>query len=219
MLRWCVAGLLTTAVVVAVRWSVHRVDAIGRARGFPVVSVVLLVVPACVLAVPVWRHDRLEGRLGAAATVLVGHRVEVHCHTAGEEFVHVGAELGSVRFDEDGVPERRTTLVRRTCDALQSYLDGRGTRPAPEQVVAVHVLSHEARHLAGTTDEAHAECEAVQRDAAAARALGATAQDAHRLARLYWAVDYPGLPDAYRSGSCGPGGSWDEHLPDPPWAR
>jgi hypothetical protein len=214
-----VAGLLTAAVVVAVRWSLHRVDALGRARSFPVVSVALLVVPACAFAVQVWRHDRLEDRLSATASALTGLDLEVHCRITGEEFVHVGSELGSVGVGADGRPERRTVLARRACGALQGYLDGRGRRPTPEQVVAVHVLSHEARHLAGTLDEARAECEAVQRDAATARLLGASPADAHRLARLYWAVEYPRMPETYRSSACAPGGEWDEHLPDPPWTR
>ncbi len=219
MLAWCVAGLLAAAAAVAVRWCLRRADALGRPRRFPIVSVALLVLPACVFAVPVWRHDRLQDRLGQAATALVGQDVEVHCQTAGEEFVRAGSEFGRVDFDADGQPERRTVLAREPCGALQEYLDDRGRRPSPEQVVAVHVLSHESRHLAGTRDEARTECEAVQRDAATARLLGATEADAHRLARLYWAVDYPNMPDAYRSAACAPGGAWDEHLPDPPWSR
>jgi hypothetical protein len=219
VLAWCVAGLLAAAVTVAARWATRRTDGLGRPRRFPLVSVALLVVPACAFAVPVWRHDRLQDRLSEAATELVGHAVEVHCQTTGEEFVHVGSELGSVAVDADGRPERRTVIAHEPCGALQDYLDAGGERPTPEQVVAVHVLTHESRHLAGTLDEARAECEAVQRDAVTARLLGATAADAHRLARLYWAVDYPGMPDGYRSRDCAPGTSWDEHLPDPPWTR
>ena len=219
MLPWFIAGLLAAAVAVAVRWCVRRTDALGRPRRFPAVSVALLVVPACAFAVPVWQHDRLQDRLGRAATVLAGRDVEVHCQTAGEEFVHAGSELGSVAFDADGRPEDSTVISREPCGELQGYLDGRGRRPSPEQVVAVHVLSHESRHLAGTREEAKAECEAVQREAVTARLLGASDEDAHRLARLYWAVDYPGMPDAYRSSDCAPGGAWDEHLPDAPWTR
>ena len=219
MLSWCIAGLLAAAVAVAVRWCLRRTDALGRPRRFPVVSVALLVLPACAFAVPVWQHHRLQDRLGQAASALVARHVEVHCQTVGEEFVHAGSELGRVDFDADGQPERSTVISREPCGALQGYLDARGRRPSPEQVVAVHVLSHESRHLAGTLEEARAECEAVQRDAATAMLLGASEADAHRLARLYWAVDYPGMPEGYRSSDCAPGGAWDEHLPDAPWSR
>jgi hypothetical protein len=57
----------------------------------------------------------------------------------------------------------------------------------------------------------------MQHDALAARLLGADPAQARRLARYYWLVDYPRMPEEYRSGECAAGGSWDEHLPDAPW--
>lgn len=143
----------------------------------------------------------------------------MHCQTLGEQFVHAGSELGWVGFDAGRAPENSTVITREPSAELQPYPDGEGVGPTPGQVIAVHVLSHESRHLAGTQDEARAECEAVQRDAATARLLGASAADAHRLAGLHWAVDYPTMPDTYRSADCIPGGRWDEHLPDAPWTR
>jgi hypothetical protein len=219
VLAWSVPGLLVAAVAVAGRWALRRTDALGRARPFPVALIALLLVPAGVLAVPVWHHEQLQRRLSQVASRLVGRNVTVHCQTLGEQFIHAGSELGWVGFDADGHPENSTVITREPCDDLQSYLDSGGVRPTPEQVIAVHVLSHEARHLAGTQDEARAECEAVQRDGATARLLGASAADAHRLARLYWAVEYPTMPDGYRGADCIPGGRWDEHLPDAPWTR
>jgi hypothetical protein len=207
------------AAAVSGRWVVHRTDSLGRRRRFPAASLALLVVPAGVLGVPVWEHEQLQHRLSAVASGLVGHAVEVHCQTLGEEFVHAGSELGRVGFDADGRPDTSTVIAREPCGELRSYVDAHGVRPSPEQVIAVHVLSHESRHLAGSQDEARAECEAVQRDAATARLLGAADEDARRLARLYWAVDYPGMPDAYRSADCVPGGRWDERLPGAPWSR
>jgi hypothetical protein len=71
--------------------------------------------------------------------------------------------------------------------------------------------------MTGETDEARTECQAMQRDAAAARLLGADAAQARRLARSYWLVEYPRMPDGYRNSECAPDGPWDEHLPDAPW--
>ena len=69
-------------------------------------------------------------------------------------------------------------------------------------------------HMRGETDEAAAECQAMQRDAAMARELGASPAAAAALAASYWRIDYPRMPDDYRSGECRPGGQMDEHLPD-----
>jgi hypothetical protein len=56
----------------------------------------------------------------------------------------------------------------------------------------------------------------MQRDAAMAEALGATAEQAQALAHRYWLEVYPRMPDGY-TGGCGPGGQWDERLRTPPW--
>jgi hypothetical protein len=54
----------------------------------------------------------------------------------------------------------------------------------------------------------------MQRDSLMARELGASKADAAALAAAYWRIDYPRMPDDYRSGACRPGGEMDEHLPD-----
>ena len=59
----------------------------------------------------------------------------------------------------------------------------------------MHVLSHEAMHMTGYTDEAEAECRAMQVDARTARLLGAP-EDAARALR---SADVPA--DLVRSGA------------------
>ena len=122
---------------------------------------------------PVVRHHRLEQRLADAASQLVGAPVQVHCQTAGQEFVDAGAELGWVAYGPDGVPEHATLIKRAQCGDLSAYLGSDKTAPTLDQVIAVHILSHEARHMAGETSEGVAECEAMQRDAQTAELLGA----------------------------------------------
>jgi hypothetical protein len=219
VLTWLASGLLVAAALVALRWVRRRRDALGRPRPFPVISVVLLALLGAGLFVPVVRHHRLEVRLSNVASALVGHRVQVHCQTVGQEFVDAGPELGYVRFRPGGVPERQTLIKRAPCSDLASYLHSDRSHPTRDEVVAVHVLSHEARHMAGTLEEARAECEAMQQDARAARLLGADRNEAGSLARTYWRLVYPQMPDDYRSADCRPGGTLDEHLPQPPWAR
>jgi hypothetical protein len=180
--------------------------------------VVVLLVVAAALALPTIRRHRLEGRLGRVASVLVGLRVHVHCQTFGQTFTDLTGDLGYVQFDASGHPQRRTTIMRGPCGDLRRYLDGGYTHPDANEIIAVHVLTHESMHMRGQTSEADAECEAMQRDAETAQLLGATAPEGLALAEAYWHDDYPRMPDGYRTGDCAPGGSLDEHLPDPPWA-
>ncbi len=218
MLTWFAIGLFAGAGVLASRWLRRRRDALGRAKPFPTVSVLLLVALGAGALVPVIRHHRLETRLESVASALVGAPVTVHCQTAGKQLVDVGQELGYVRYGPDGVPARATLIKRDQCSDLRDYLGSDKDSPSPDQVVAVHVLSHEARHMAGITDEAIAECGAMQRDARTAQLLGADPTQAQRLARQYWLTVYPRMADDYRSSQCQPGGSLDERLPAAPWS-
>lgn len=215
LLAW-LAGLGALAVVA--RWAISRVDALGRPRQFPVVSTALLAVVALGSVLLVVQTERLQERLSEVASELVGSPVTVDCQSRGQEMLDVGNELGQVRFGVDGRPEPHTLIKRRPCADLERYLEGEQAAPTRGQVVAVHVLSHEARHLAGQRVEAETECAAMQRDARTARLLGASDDEARALARTYWLEVYPQMPDEYRSGSCVPGGTLDEGLPDAPWA-
>jgi hypothetical protein len=211
-------GLAVAAAVVAARWYANRADELGRRRDFPLVSVVLLAVLAAGAATPGVLRARQERRLAAVASALAGVPVAVRCQRLGSAFVDAGPELGYVRWQPDGTPERRTLIKRDACRDLAAYVRSGGRRPSRAQVVAVHVLAHEAMHMAGLVQEHAAECAAVQRDARAARLLGASPDDARALAVAYWRTVYPAMPDGYRSTACRPGGTLDEHLPDAPWA-
>jgi len=206
------------AAAMTVRWALTRVDALGRPRSFPVVSTVLPLVLAVVAAVPVVRHARVEAQLGQVASQLVGHPVRVRCDTLSQELLSTHTELGYVQFGADGRPEPVATVTSAACGDLTAWLGSRRANAPVEQLVAVHVLTHEAMHLTGMRDEAQTECMAVQRDVRTATLLGATPGQARALARLYWQIVYPDLPDNYRTAQCAEGGPLDEHLPDPPWA-
>jgi hypothetical protein len=209
-------GFLVLAAGLSVRWVLTRVDALGRVAPFPKISVGLCVAVAVGCGVPLLLHARLEDRLQDAASEVAGGDVAVHCQTAGETWTDAGAELGYVRWGPGGVPERRTLLKYEPCADLRSWLSSDKEHPRMDQVVAVHVLTHETMHMIGLTDEAQAECAAMQRDAAMAEELGATPEQGQALAHRYWLEVYPRMPDGY-TGGCGPGGQWDEHLAVAPW--
>ena len=217
MLTWIAEALLLAALVAATRWLLRREDALGRPRPFPVFSVASLAILGAGLLVPGVRHHQLEDRLAVVASDLAGYRVVVNCQTAGQQFVDAGGELGYVRYGSDGVPERATLIKRAQCTDLSRYLRSHGDHPDDGQVIAVHVLTHEAMHMAGITDEARAECMAIQRDARTARLLGSSTQEAADLARRYWREVYPRMSDSYRSPECRPGGQLDRASPDAPW--
>lgn len=212
-----VLALLATAGVL-VRWTVTRVDVLGRRRSFPVLGTCIPLVVAIAAGIPVVRHVQLEARLAAVSSALVGHPVKVRCETLTQAWTEVHPELGYVRFDQDGRPEPLATLSVQACGDLSDWLGSDREHPSLQQVIAVHVLTHESMHLTGQADEARAECAAVQRDVRTATLLGATPAQARALAVEYWREVYPTLPDAYRSTDCVQGGALDEGLSDAPWS-
>lgn len=215
--RVFVAVLVVTVAAAAwalVRWRAALRNAWGPRRGVPWWTLGALAAVLAVTGAVTYRHDQLERRLSQAAAELVGAPVKVHCQSVGGALVDASAELGFVRFGADGVPEHAALIRYEQCQDLKVYLQHHGRSPTPDQVVAVHVLTHEAMHMRGETDEAATECEAVQRDAGMARVLGASSAGASALAAAYWRNDYPHMPDDYRSSACRPGGEMDERLPD-----
>ena len=214
---WISVAFIVGAAAIAARWWTTRVDALGRAKPFPYVSVGLLGALAVTAVIPGYLRHREERSLSAVATKLVGAPATVHCQSLGQELVDLGSELGFVRYAANGVPEHRTLIKRGPCKALNAYRHSDKRAPTDDEVIAVHVLTHESMHMRGLTDEAAAECAAIQRDELTAELLGAQQAEARQLARRYWLLDYPQMPDNYRSGDCVPGGAMDEHLETPPW--
>jgi hypothetical protein len=205
------------AAVLVLRWWLRRVDALGRRRPFPLISVALGAAVAVAAGVPAMRLARLDARLSEAGSALAGVPMEVRCQTLTEASVDAGADLGYVAYGPDGVPGSRAVIDRDQCGDLRDWLGAGGREPTRDQVVAVHILAHEAMHVAGETDERRTECRAVQRDAELAQLLGASREAAVALARRYYREVFPMLRDTYRDPECAPGGALDEGRPDPPW--
>ena len=208
---------LGAAGAVAGRWVLRPGDGLGRTRSFPLASVVVLGVAGLAMLIPVARHRELEQHLDRVASELVGAPVSVHCQTPSQEFVDAGSELGYVRWGPDGVPEHGTVIKRQPCADLRAYASDTQD-PTLDEVIAVHVLTHEAMHMAGERSETVAECRAVQRDAWTAQLLGATPEQGMLLARRYYADVFPRMEDGYFSPDCAPGGALDERLATSPWS-
>lgn len=144
--------------------------------------------------------------------------VYVHCQRLIGTLVDASGTEGHVNYSSDGSRPKRADLTWSACHNLAKWRSGGHKATAPnDQIVAVHVLTHEAMHVSGITSEAQAECYAMQHDAEMARLLGASAARADALALRYWTQDYPRMRDDYRSGDCAPGKAMDLHPDTPDW--
>lgn len=209
MRHFVLLALSVLLVVLIGRWVVTR-----RPMRISVALVGALVLSLGYLE---WDFQASQSLVSNATRAISPSSAGVECQRFGAAWTYTGAELGHVMFDENGVADTTAFISYDTCNHLVSYLRSNRNNPTRDQVIAVHVVSHEANHLLGEFDEAVTDCRAMQNDAMTARRLGATPAQARKLALAYWISVYPDMPDAYRSTKCREGGPLDKTPLDGVW--
>lgn len=189
----------------------------GRERNNPAIALLTLVALCMGTLEGQWLYR--EHLYTQATRDLSGRDdVKAHCQRTLSNLVDISGNLGYVPYPPDGSEPTDAYYRKDTCEHLAAYL-GDKTDPTPEEIRAVHVLTHEAMHLTGERDESMAECKAIQRNYDTALALGATKFQATQLATDYYLHVYPKSAPEYIDPECKPGGTLDEHLPVPPWGE
>jgi hypothetical protein len=186
---------------------------------------VILLAPVLLVGWQLWSDRTLERRLQPIASGISGRAVEVDCQSFLGALVDTQGREGEVWFDASGAPERKLFLTRPTCGRLRSFagrahhreldclagLDWHAADPLPfdsdcyrrssDTVYAVLILAHESYHTAGVTDEAAANCYALQAMAWAALQLGARTEEATLLARTMEVLE-PKQGSGYETSDC-----------------
>lgn len=147
-----------------------------------------------------WQHN--EKLYIKAIAPITGPGKDVHCQRILSTFLFAGTEAGHVMYNADGTISRQALLTYRTCHDLGAFMASSKKNPTLGQIAAVHVLTHEAEHLAGIKIEAAAECKAMQDDYGVALRLGASSLVAKGIQLRYAREIYPQMPDDYRSRDC-----------------
>lgn len=199
---WFVIAVL---VVLLMLWGRY---ALGRTRRAPWISTAAGLI---VLAPLVWLEWQWQQTITEANRVVrsITARPEarVECQRFSAALLYARGDIGYVEWQDDD--ERGTGdtafLTYDVCRELRQWLHGDKDRPTRDQAIAVHVLAHEAMHVAGIRAEADAECRALAWDPVVAGQLGATPTQAEALARVYAEHVWPTLRGNYRS-----------ECPDPP---
>ena len=205
---------LVIALGVLLVFLIGRSTVTGRAARISIALVGSLVLGLGYLE---WDFGASQSLLSNATRGISSTSTGVDCQRFGSTWTYAGAELGHVMFDEDGKPDSTAFISYETCNNLIAYLRSDRSNPTRDQIVAVHVVSHEANHLLGELSESTTECRAMQDDLMTARRLGATMTQARKLALAYWISVYPDMPDAYTTKDCREGGPLDKTPLDHIW--
>ena len=155
------------------------------------------------------RHALFEERLANASERLLTHDdITVNCMSKFSGIFYLNY-AGYVYHGADVI-----NLKANICSLLQQYLDS-PARADHAMLYSLHVLTHEAMHVADEFDELIADCMAFQRNHKMAEQLGVpplvaaiNGQDLHRNR----SARHP-----YYSAECEPGRGMDEGLPDAVW--
>jgi hypothetical protein len=168
--------------------------------------------------------SRVEPILSRVASDVAGQTVTVRCWSVRdwprvEQEAHAGEK---VYVDNSGFAwflEQATDLSPDVCDALTRLRYEHQRVPDLRLAFAVGVLAHEASHLVPPGEEVEwkAECYGMQRLQRTARLLGATHDEAARLADMYWRHIYPDDAPGYTSRDCRDGGLLDLHPASSAW--
>jgi hypothetical protein len=213
-------GLRTIAVILLAGLAGWLVFRAVTTRRVPWISLGLVAVVLVPLLVTERQWVSAEKEFSAVAKSYQPIAQGVHCQRLGETFTYAGSELGHVAYDENGMPDGPAFISYDTCNALAAYWRASAaekSHPTREEIIAVHVLTHESMHLIGVKQESRAECDAMQRDTKTAQELGATPAQARLVAEAYAEQVYPDMPSDYRDDSCVKDGPWDKTPGDGTW--
>jgi hypothetical protein len=118
-----------------------------------------------------------------------------YCERVSEAFFDGGIRSGEVVSNE---PDK-AFLAWQTCEDFKAFLFSNHESISESQLIAVHVIVHEAIHVSGDYNEASTECKAMAQDARILMSLGMSSANADAAALRYRTGVYPRLGSEYRS--------------------
>jgi hypothetical protein len=160
------------------------------------------------------------------ASFIARRPVVVHCWAAADwrrlnlESARATAEPDDPDVDGMTIPTGAPTV--EIAPDICSWLDGIALGSVPEgdrlddAANAVDTLAHESNHARGVSNEARAECEAIQQVPEVAHMLRLPRSVGRAMARRLWA-DYSYEPKGYSTRECRAGSRLDLHLPSTVW--
>ena len=195
---------------------------------------VVVAIPLALVSWQWWSDRTTERTLKPIASAVAGRDIEVDCQGLWANLIDALPRHGEVSFDANGVPEARIFLTHQTCDRLQAFagksrhhqldclrtIDWSQSIPLQPRtdcyertsttIYAILTLAHEAYHTAGETNEAIANCDAIQTMAYVAVELGAERQEGELIALAMASLE-PLQAGGYGTDRCRAGAELDLH--------
>jgi hypothetical protein len=200
--------LLLICILLAIFYPIYNGN---KPRVFTALFLVALTVP---LGYEEYKIIVTEKALTSLARSYTGlTNIEIKCDRLSQYMVSASQRQGEVYFDADGTPESSARIMYRTCQSIVPLITNRtAITPSLDQIVSLHVVSHEIQHLIGVKDEAIAECNALQNNMEFFKLFNIL--EPGIAAKRYYQELYPNMPMRYKSADCRYGGKLDLSLPN-----
>jgi len=137
--------------------------------------------------------------------------INIKCDRLSQYAFTTSQKKGEVYFEYDGTPSNLARIMYRPCQSILPLISNRvPISPSLDQIVSLHVVSHEIQHLLGVQDEAVAECLAIQNNIEFFKMFKII--EPENAAKRYYKELYPKMPMRYRTAECVNGGKLDLNL-------
>jgi hypothetical protein len=179
---------------------------------------------------PTSTGSHVDSAASRVASEIAGKRVEARCWSY-QDWARIDAEytaLGLRSADPLDVVEGRTLIGASTIQLSDGTCSTLGLEKLEATVgaaagqeawgEAIKVIAHEAEHAAGISNEAVAECYAIQHVPMAATGYGLSRSVARAMASAVWR-GYADEPSGYATPRCRRGGPLDLHLRSTVWPK
>ncbi len=220
MLWWMIAGFFIWLSLREIYYGF--VPPPGYDFPYPTISIPYVLVTAALGLAAAYtpiRYAYFEHFLSQKAQIIAeSKKAKVHCNTFINSVMDLNMLAAAYAQEETG----RIVFQHPWCKTLLHHLE-HPENASEAGIYSVQMFAHEAMHIRGESDEAMAECQAVQRYARVAMALGIGEYMAREHGLRYYHGYYQrrarigGMAGNYYSEQCKPGGAWDERLIDSTW--
>lgn len=206
-MRLLITGLLIFLIVWYGWWKPRQArEKLGNRRfakaQVPVRLVVVLSVLLALIGGSEARWQYFQFSASSALKEITGnHDATLQCQRLSESWIDL--DSGSIGGKVSSRDINTAHLKYGQCSDLFMWMQSLDkSKPSQEQMIAVHVLTHEGVHTTGEFNEAVTDCTAIQRDGLMTQALGGSEETGLTSQKRYLETVYPRMSPAYVLSGC-----------------
>ena len=169
-------------------------------KKFPAISVVLTVILLGIFGWQEIQWQKVEWEGTAVVKEISGNKEGyLKCQRFSEAFFDVNTTRGGMVMSD---APNEAIVNYEQCQSIMGWMESGKKSMTSKELQSLHVLTHEAVHVAGERNEAVTECTAINRDNMTVSILGAPDALALETPQRYYDEFFNRMPSEYRLDGC-----------------